>query len=46
MLPLEFPDRLRGQPLVITIWSPKWAHFRIEGIEEPWLAASPAAFRE
>ncbi|MBN1669655.1 MAG: hypothetical protein JXR37_01390 [Kiritimatiellae bacterium] len=46
VLPLEFPDRLRGQPLVITIWSPKWTHFRIEGLDEPWLAATPAAFEE
>ncbi|MBN1670177.1 MAG: hypothetical protein JXR37_04050 [Kiritimatiellae bacterium] len=45
---MEFPIPApnRGKPLVITILAAKWLGWQIEGLEEPWLAASPAAFGE
>ena len=43
-LELPIPAAHRGKPLVLTVWANKWMGWQIEGLDEPWLAASTEAF--
>ena len=45
-LELPIPEPYRGRVLPLTIMSAKWMGWQIEGLEEPWLGATPEAFGE
>jgi hypothetical protein len=44
-LRLAVPVALRGQPLLLEMNTPRGVAWRLEGLDEPWLAPVPEAFR-
>lgn len=43
-LRLSVPAEFRGQPLVLDVTAPRSIEWRVEGLDEPWLAATAEAF--
>lgn len=43
-LRLPVPSELRGKPLLLEVTAPRSVEWRVEGLDEPWLASVPDAF--
>lgn len=43
-LRLPVPLELRGKPLLLEVTAPRSVEWRVEGLDEPWLASVPEAF--
>lgn len=43
-LSLAVPEAYRGRPLALVVTTPRSVEWRVEGLDEPWLAATAAAF--
>ncbi len=43
-LPLLVPPAYRGKPLILEVTTPRAVEWRVEGLDEPWLAAGAGAF--